>query len=135
MKIGQFLLWGGLLLLAWGVVSWFVPFDEGDDFYTDAGSSTFYLVIGLLVTWMGATWNPELRRIWTLYVGVVFLVVAVAGFIVFDQDAPNLGFTNLENPTDNLINLGLGVLFLLAAKFTKPDAVYPEPPGTSMNFH
>lgn len=134
MRIGKFLLWGGLILFVWGIASWFVPFEEGDDFYTDTGYNTFYLVVGFLVTWMGATWNPELRRIWTLYVGVLFLAVAAAGWIVVGRDAPNLGITNLENPTDNMIHLGLGVLFLLMAKFAKPDAVYPEPPGTAMNF-
>ncbi|MEE8517827.1 MAG: hypothetical protein V3S98_01730 [Dehalococcoidia bacterium] len=133
MRIGRFLKILGLLFLAWGIVSWFVPFDEGDDFYTDAGYNTFYILIGLLVTWIGATWNPELRRIWTLFAGILFLAIAAAGWIVVNQDAPNLGFTNLENPADNLVHLAVGLAFVLAAKFAKPDAVYSEPPGTTMN--
>ena len=133
MKLGDFLKIAGLILLAWGIVSWFVPFDEGDDFYTDVGSNTFYLSIGVLVTWIGSTWNPELRRIWTLFIGILFLAIAVAGWVVINQDAPNLGVTNLENPADNVAHLAIGLLFVIVAKYGKPDAVYPEPPGTTMN--
>ena len=68
MRIGQFLKAAGLLLLAWGIASWFLPFDEGQSFYTDTGYNVFSVCIGVLVTWIGTTWNPELRRIWTVYV-------------------------------------------------------------------
>ena len=133
MRIGRFLKLAGLLLLAWGIASWFLPFEEGDAFYTDTGYNVFFLCIGLLVTWIGTTWNPELRRIWTVYVGVLFFVLAVAGWIVAGRDAPNLWVMNLENPADNVIHLVVGLIFLATSKFAKPDVVYSEPPGTTMN--
>jgi peptidoglycan/LPS O-acetylase OafA/YrhL len=133
MRIGRFLKVAGVLLLAWGIASWFLPFDEGQSFYTDTGYNALFLCIGLLVTWIGTTWNPELRRIWTVYVAALFLVLAVAGLIVAGRDAPNLWVMNLENPTDNVIHLAVGLIFLAASIFGKPDVVYGEPPGTTMN--
>lgn len=133
MRIGTFLKISGLLFLGWGVASWFVPFEEGDVFYTDVVYNTFYVVIGLLVTWIGTTWNPELRRIWTVFVGLLFLAVAIMGWSVVGRDAPNFWVVNFENPVDNVIHLGVGLVFLAVSIFGKPDAVYREPPGTTMN--
>ena len=133
MRIGTFLKASGLLFLAWGVASWFVPFDEGDRFYTDVGYNTFYLAIGVLVTWIGTTWNPELRRIWTGFIGVLFLAMAIMGWAVVGRDAPNFWVVNFENPVDNVVHLGVGLVFLAVCIFGKADAVYGEPPGTTMN--
>ncbi len=133
MRIGRFLNIMGLLFLGWGIASWFVPFDEGDEFYTDVAYNAFYLSIAVLVLWMGTTWNPELRRIWTGFVGVLFLVIAVMGWAVVDREAPNFWVVNFENPVDNLVHLALGLAFLTASFIAKPDAVYGEPPGTTMN--
>ncbi len=133
MRIGQFLKLAGILLLIWGVVSWFLPFEDDQAFYTDTGYNVFFLSVGVLVTWMGTTWNPELRRAWTVYLAVLFLALAVIGWVVAGRDAPNLWVMNLENPGDNVIHLVLGLVFLAASIFSKPDGVYREPPGTTMN--
>lgn len=133
MRIGQFLKLAGILLLIWGIVSWFLPFEDDQSFYTDTGYNVFFLCAGLLVTWIGTTWNPELRRIWTVYAAALFLALAVAGLVVAGRDAPNLWVMNLENPADNVIHLLVGLVFLAGSIFCKPDAVYPEPAGTTMN--
>ena len=133
MKIGHFLQLSGLVLLGWGIAAWFMPWEEGDEFYTDVGYNVFYLSIGLLVLWIGTTWNPELRRIWTVFTGILFLAISVMGWAVVGRDDPNFWVVNFENPVDNLVHLGVGLAFFVGAMFCKTDAIYPEPPGTTMN--
>ncbi len=47
---------------------------------------------------------------------------------------PNAWVTNFENPLDNAVHLGLGLLFLLAGIRARSDEVYQEPAGTTMNY-
>ena len=133
MRIGRFLLSAGYLLLMWGIASWFVPFEAGDELYTDVAYNTFFSVLGVIVIWSGITWNPEIRHAWTRVLGVGFVLLAIAGWAMAGRGAPNLWVTNLENPADNLILLAIGLASLSASVWAKPDDVYLEPSGTTMN--
>ena len=120
------------MFLAWGIAAWFLPFSEGETFYTDPGYNVFYLAMGPLLIWTGWTWNPEIRQLWTAVYGVLFLVIAIAGWAVSGLDAANLGVTNLET-ADNIVHVLVGLTFLLVAFQARSDLVYGEPPGTAMN--
>ena len=133
MRIGEFLRFSGLLLLAWGTASWFLPFEERDAFYTDVAYNTFYVALGLILIWAGTTWNPDIRSLWTAIFGLLFVALTIAGWAVSQRSAPNAGVTNLENPADNLVHLGIAIVFLTAAWRAKSDELYHEPSGTAIN--
>ena len=130
MRLGQLLVLVGLLLIAWSVLGWFFSFEA---FNTDAVHNLFYLFIGLVLTWSGMTWNPEIRRSWMRAVGLLFTGLALIGWAVAGRGEPNIWFTNLESPAENLAHLLLGLVFLLSSQFMRSDEVYTEPAGTTRN--
>ena len=114
--IQPFLFFIGLLLVVWGSIGWFLPFQTGDPYYTDTASNVFYLALGLLLAWSGFAWAEGISHDCSTFVGVAFLALAVAGFAVSGRSDPNLWVTNLENPADNVVHLVSGVVFVLAGR-------------------
>ena len=120
--IGPFLLVVGGLLAAWGIIGWFLTMEDG------AGATNiFYIVIGVLLAWSAWMWAPGVRHDWTTNVGFLFIVLAVVGFAVSGGAAPNLGFANLENPTDNVINLVAGIVLILGGRRVLTEDVFLPP--------
>jgi hypothetical protein len=120
--IGPFLLVVGGLLVAWGIIGWFLPMEDG------AGATNiFYIVIGVLLAWSGWMWAPGVRHDWTTNVGFIFIVLAVIGFAVSGRAAPNLGFANLEHPADNVINLVTGIVLILGGRRVLTEDVFLPP--------
>ena len=133
MRVGTFLRALGALLLLWGVGSWFIPLDVGVPFFTDGGQRALYLTLGLAILWSSVTWNPDARHTWARILGVVLVLLALVGWVVSGRDASNLGVMHLDNPSDNLLHLALGVAALWASKWARSDEIYSEPAGTTMN--
>ncbi len=117
----QFLLLGGVVLVALGVLGMFLlgPTPEqsalGDSFWLDDVENWAHLVLGVVA--LGAYFmlkDPDLTRWLVILVGVVAAVVAVLGFVSSGADGPNLGVTNMENPSDNVLHLVVAVWALYA---------------------
>jgi len=51
----------------------------------------------------------------------------VIGFVVSGRAAPNLGFANLESPTDNIINLVAGIVLILGGRRILTEDVFLPP--------
>ncbi|MBI2011276.1 DUF4383 domain-containing protein [Candidatus Daviesbacteria bacterium] len=112
----QFLLYGGIILVALGVLGTFVlgPTPEnsmlGDFFWLDSTENWAHLILGAVA--LGAYYmlkDAAMIRYLVLLVGVVAALAAVFGFLNAGSSTPNLGVTNLENPSDNILHLVVAV--------------------------
>lgn len=105
----------GLILALAGVAGFFVPTKPGDLYTMGVGQSIAFLVIGLACLYVGEVWNSEYKRIFVGVVGVFFLAVAIAGFVVSNYVDSTLGIDlwvfNVEHPWENTVHLILGVIF------------------------
>ncbi len=108
----QFLLWGGVILVALGVLGLFVlgPTASqsmlGNFFWLDSTENVAHLLFGVvaLVAYY-ALKDASMVRWLVILVGVVALVAAAAGFMNAGSAMPNVGITNLESPADNILHL------------------------------
>ena len=125
-SIGPFLVWVGLLVALWGTISWFLPFEEGDAFYTDLASNLFYTLLGLLIAWSGWIWAEGMRHDWATWVGAGLVLLAIIGAVVSVRDAPNLWVANLDM-TENVINLALGLVLVLGGRRVITDEAFLGP--------
>jgi uncharacterized membrane protein HdeD (DUF308 family) len=118
-----FLLYGGAVLLLLGIVGYLGIFNEESTpwFWLDPGENLAHTVLGVvalaavLVPGVNTALRPFYRPIVVL-VGLIALFFAVYGFLQSGSPEPNtFGLANLENPSDNILHLVVGVVALAAA--------------------
>jgi hypothetical protein len=118
-----FLTVGGAVLLLLGIVGYLNIFTESATpwFWLDGGENLAHTVLGLVA--LAAVFVPGLNTALAPYyrwivilVGLIALFFAVYGFLQAGAAEPNtFGVANLENPSDNLLHLVVGVVALAAA--------------------
>jgi uncharacterized membrane protein HdeD (DUF308 family) len=124
-----FLIVGGAVLLLLGIVGYLNVFTESGtpDFWLDNGENLAHTVLGIValaavfVPGLNTALAPYYRAIVAL-VGVLALFFAVYGFLQPAGSGANpntFGVANLENPSDNLLHLVVGVV-AIAAAWMKP---------------
>jgi uncharacterized membrane protein HdeD (DUF308 family) len=130
-----FLIYGGAVLLLLGIVGYLGIFSEESTpwFWLDPGENLAHTVLGIVA--LAAVYVPGLNdalrpyyRWIVILVGVIALFFAVYGFIQAGAAEPNtFGVANLENPSDNLLHLVVGIVALAAAfaPSREPEASMP----------
>jgi uncharacterized membrane protein HdeD (DUF308 family) len=130
-----FLIYGGAVLLLLGIVGYLGIFSEESTpwFWLDPGENLAHTVLGIVA--LAAVYVPGLNdalrpyyRWIVILVGVIALFFAVYGFIQAGAAEPNtFGLANLENPSDNLLHLVVGIVALAAAfaPSREPEASMP----------
>lgn len=125
-----FLTVGGAVLLLLGIVGYLNIFTESNTpwFWLDNGENVAHTVLGVVA--LAAVFVPGLNtalapyyRAIVILVGLIALFFAVYGFIQAGAAEPNtFGVANLENPSDNLLHLVVGVVALAAAWWPSREA-------------
>lgn len=113
----QFLLVGGIVLLALGIVGFLGIFsDTTSAFYLDQGENIAHTGLGIIA--IAAAFlirEPDLQKWLVAAVGVIALFFAVYGFMVAGNTPPNtFGISNLESPADDVLHLVVGIWALAA---------------------
>jgi len=124
-----FLTVGGAFLLLLGIVGYLNVFTESGTpgFWLDNGENLAHTFLGVVA--LAAVFVPGLNTLLAPYyraivalVGVIALFFAVYGFLQpagSSVDPNTFGVANLENPSDNLLHLVVGIV-ALAAAWMKP---------------
>lgn len=125
----QFLMLGGIILLALGVLGMFVlgPTAQssllGEFFWLDSTENVAHLLFGVVALAAYYFLKDEMMTKWlVVLVGIVALLAAVVGFMGPVVSVPLLGETNLENPSDNVLHLVVAVWAFWAAFMGKGAA-------------
>ena len=125
-----FLTVGGAVLLLLGIVGYINVFTESGTpaFWLDNGENLAHTVLGVVA--LAAVFVPGLNTALAPYyrpivglVGVIALFFAVYGFLQpagTAADPNTFGLSNLENPSDNLLHLVVGIV-AFAAIWVKPS--------------
>ncbi len=113
----QFLVVGGIVLLALGIVGFLGVFsDTKSAFYLDQGENVAHTGLGIIA--IAAAFlirEADLQKWLVAAVGVVALFFAVYGFMVAGNTPPNtFGISNLESPADDVLHLVVGIWALAA---------------------
>ena len=114
----QFLLIGGIVLLALGIVGFLGVFsDTKSAFYLDQGENVAHTGLGIIAIAAAFLIPDAMLQKWLVaVVGVTALFFAVYGFMVAGNTPPNtFGISNLESPADDVLHLVVGVWALAAA--------------------
>ena len=114
----QFLLVGGIVLLALGLVGFLGVFsDTKSAFYLDSGENVAHTVLGIIAIAAAFVISDGTLQKWLVaVVGVTALFFAVYGFMVAGNTPPNtFGISNLESPADDVLHLVVGIWALAAA--------------------
>ena len=114
----QFLLVGGIVLLALGLVGFLGVFsDTKSAFYLDSGENVAHTVLGIIAIAAAFVISDGTLQKWLVaVVGVTALFFAVYGFMVAGNAPPNtFGISNLESPADDVLHLVVGIWALAAA--------------------
>ena len=118
----QFLLLGGIILVALGVLGMFslgsTPGQSmlGNFFWLDDVENYAHLILGIVA--LGAYYllkDENLTKWLVVLVGVVALLATILGFMNASNPVPNLGVTNLESVSDNILHLVVAVWAFYAA--------------------
>jgi hypothetical protein len=125
-----FLTVGGAVLLLLGIVGYLNVFTESGTpaFWLDNGENLAHTVLGIVA--LAAVFVPGLNTALAPYyrpivglVGAIALFFAVYGFLQpagTAADPNTFGVSNLENPSDNLLHLVVGIV-AFAAIWVKPS--------------
>lgn len=125
-----FLTVGGAVLLLLGIVGYLNVFTESGtpSFWLDNGENLAHTVLGIVA--LAAVFVPGLNTALAPYyrpivglVGAISLFFAVYGFLQpagTGADPNTFGVSNLENPSDNLLHLVVGIV-AFAAIWVKPS--------------
>ena len=114
----QFLLIGGIVLLALGIVGFLGVFsDTKSAFYLDQGENVAHTGLGIIAIAAAFLIPDAMLQKWLVaVVGVTALFFAVYGFMVAGNAPPNtFGISNLESPADDVLHLVVGVWALASA--------------------
>jgi len=114
----QFLLIGGIVLLALGLVGFAGVFSQMNSFfYLDNSENVAHTGLGIIA--IAASYvlkDANLQKWLVVAVGVLALFFTVYGFAVAANASPNtFGIANLESPADDILHLVVGVWALAAA--------------------
>jgi hypothetical protein len=125
----QFLLIGGIVLLALGIVGFFGVFsDTTSAFYLDTGENVAHTGLGIIA--IAASFvlpEGDLQKWLVAVVGIVALFFAIYGFLVAGNTPPNtFGISNLESPADDILHLVVAI-WALAAAFMPRRAMATAP--------
>ena len=124
-----FLIVGGAVLLLLGLVGYTGIFSKESTpwFWLDGGENLAHTFLGIValaavyVPGLNSALRPYYRAIVAL-VGVIALFFAGYGFLQAAGAEPNtFGVSNLENPSDNLLHLVVGIVALAAAWIDSPQ--------------
>jgi hypothetical protein len=120
----QFLLIGGIVLLALGIVGFLGVFsDTRSAFYLDQGENFAHTGLGIIA--IAASFlipDPMLQKWLVAVVGITALFFAVYGFMVAGNAPPNtFGISNLESPADDVLHLVVAIWALAAAFLPRPS--------------
>jgi hypothetical protein len=114
----QFLLVGGIVLLALGIVGFLGVFnDTKSAFYLDQGENIAHTGLGIVAIAASFLISDAMLQKWLVaVVGITALFFAVYGFAVAGNTPPNtFGISNLESPADDILHLVVGIWALAAA--------------------
>lgn len=128
----QFLTIGGGVLVLLGILGMFLlgPTEDasllGAFFWLDGGENVAHLVLGVVA--LAAVFVPGLNSALAPYykaivilVGIIAIFFGVYGFLVSGSSEPNtFGLANLENPSDNILHLVVGIWAFAAAFMKSP---------------
>lgn len=112
----QFLLWGGIILLALGVLGLFLmgPTPQqsilGEFFWLDTTENIAHLLFGAIA--IGAYFwlkDSSLVKYLVILVGIVAAIAAIFGFVNVNSEVPNVAISNMENPADNILHAVVAV--------------------------
>jgi hypothetical protein len=114
----QFLLIGGIVLLALGLIGFAGVFSQMNSFfYLDNAENVAHTGLGIIA--IAAAYvikDANLQRWLVVAVGVLALFFTLYGFAVAANASPNtFGIANLESPADDILHLVVGVWALAAA--------------------
>lgn len=118
----QFLLIGGIVLLALGIVGFLGVFsDTKSAFYLDMGENVAHTGLGIIA--IAASFlipDANLQKWLVAVVGIVALFFGIYGFLVAGNAPPNtFGISNLESPADDILHLVVAIWALAAAFFPR----------------
>ena len=114
----QFLLIGGIVLLALGIVGFLGVFnDTKSAFYLDQGENVAHTGLGIIAIAASFLLTDAALQKWLVAaVGIVALFFGIYGFLVAGNGPPNtFGISNLESPADDVLHLVVAVWALVAA--------------------
>jgi hypothetical protein len=114
----QFLLVGGIVLLALGLVGFLGVFsDLKSAFYLDQGENVAHTGLGIIAIAASFLIPTASRQKWLVaVVGITALFFGIYGFLVAGNTPPNtFGISNLESPADDVLHLVVAVWALVAA--------------------
>ncbi len=113
----SFLVWGGWTILILGILGFIFPNIGGSYLSFNDVENWAHTLLGVLslAIGYGIKDNRILKSV-TIIFGLVGLIIGIWGFVVAGNPSPNFySVVNLENPIDNIINLGLAVWALWTA--------------------
>lgn len=120
----QFLLVGGIVLLALGILGYLLPNPLlGNALWLTGGENIAHLVLGIVAIVAAYALGYSAQKWLTIIVGLVALYFGVAGFFLAATNPPALNYMNLANLEllDNLIHLVVAVWAFMAAKGGKGE--------------
>lgn len=123
MNSKQFLMWGGVVLLALGVIGFIAPDLLGKTLYFDSAENYAHTILGIVAIAAAYVLTASTQRTLVGIVGIVTLFFGIWGFVVGGRAAPNFyGVTNLEF-LDNIVHLVIAVWAYLAMRGDKSMAM------------
>ncbi len=123
MNSKQFLMWGGVTLLALGVIGFIAPNLLDKTLYFDSAENYAHTILGIVAIAAAYVLTASTQRTLVGIVGIVALFFGIWGFVVGGRAAPNFyGVTNLEF-LDNIVHLVVAVWAYLAMRGDKSMAM------------
>ncbi len=116
MNSKQFLMWGGVVLLALGIIGFIAPNLLGKSLSFDNAENYAHTILGIVAIAAAYVLTAATQRTLVGIVGIVALFFGIWGFVVGARAAPNFyGVTNLEF-LDNIVHLAVAAWAYLAMR-------------------
>lgn len=93
---------------------------EGALFETDLMHNLVHLLFGVILL-VVAMKNEAASALWLMILGIVYLVLAVLGFLMIPEEGELLGLVHMNN-ADHWLHIGLAVLLIGGSFFSKRSA-------------